>query len=100
MVAQQALSPQIQRRKATIPWMDTRVGAPISKMNEQLGLVRRWSVTVIPTHRVEMKLYRFDSCPGYKNKKNMKNDNIKALIGLVLALALVYVMGQILMNLI
>jgi hypothetical protein len=30
----------------------------------------------------------------------MKNDNIKALIGLVLALALVYVMGQILMNLI
>jgi hypothetical protein len=30
----------------------------------------------------------------------MKNDNIEALIGLVLALALVYVMGQILMNLI
>jgi hypothetical protein len=34
-------------------------------MNEQLGLVRRWSVTVIPTHRVEMKLYRFESCPDY-----------------------------------
>jgi hypothetical protein len=28
----------------------------------------------------------------------MKNDNIKALIGIVLALALVYVMGQILLK--
>jgi hypothetical protein len=28
----------------------------------------------------------------------MKNDNIKALIGIVLALALVYVMGQILLR--
>jgi len=32
-----------------------------------------------------------------KNKKNMKNNNIKALIGLVSALALVYVIGQILL---
>jgi hypothetical protein len=45
-----------------------------------------------------MVLYRFESCPDYKIEKNMKNDNIKALIGIVLALALVYVMGQILLR--
>ena len=40
MVAQQALSPQILRRKATIPWVKTRAGASISKMNEQREEVR------------------------------------------------------------
>jgi hypothetical protein len=36
MVAQQALGPQIPRRKATIPWMQARAGASISE-DKQLG---------------------------------------------------------------
>jgi hypothetical protein len=35
-------------------------------ISEWGNTVRRWAVTVIPTHRVEMKLYRFESCPDYK----------------------------------
>jgi flagellar biogenesis protein FliO len=39
---------------------------------------------------------RFDSSPDYKTIKDMKNKNLKAIVGLVLAIALVVVMGYIL----
>ena len=29
------------------------------------NIVRCWAVTVIPSLRLEMKLYRFESCPDY-----------------------------------
>ena len=69
MVTQQALGPQILRGKATIPWVETRAGAPISEMNEQLGLVR-WQL-VSQTLRGLYNApcngeYRFESCPDYK----------------------------------
>jgi hypothetical protein len=56
MVTQWAFSPKILKGKATIPWVETRAGAPISEMNEQLGLVRwrNWIDARVPYPRMKV----------------------------------------------
>ena len=61
-------------------------------------LVRRLyqRVDSVPLGRgQESYAYRFDSCPDYK-LKHMKNENLKEIVRLVLAIVLVVVMGYIL----
>jgi hypothetical protein len=77
MVAQQALGPQIPRRKATIPCVKPRAGAPISEMNEQLGLVRWRNWRDATLYGVEVKETHTGSNPVLTSKiKVMNNSHI------------------------
>jgi hypothetical protein len=61
MVAQQALGPKIQRRKAAIPWMKTRAGVS-GLRDERTKLDSVEGSTIHQVKRAYRLASRFESC--------------------------------------